>query len=104
MTRRRRRPTIVPLPAARARVWRTVRWWIPLPLATALGGVWVSRLTWSGRAVRVWYPIRRLVITPAPTADRCVMGSPVDDNVWCPRQAVDGEIWCRRHMPRNSRP
>lgn len=34
----RRRPTIVPLPAARARVWRTVRWWTPLPALTVLGG------------------------------------------------------------------
>jgi hypothetical protein len=47
----------------------------------------------------LWLPIRRLFLAPAATEDRCIMGSPVSDHVWCPRRALHGEMWCRRHMP-----
>ena len=45
----------------------------------------------------LWYPLRRLFVAPAATEDRCFMGAPVGDHVWCPRPAFGGELFCRRH-------
>ena len=45
----------------------------------------------------VGYRIRRLFIAPASAVDRCIMGGVVDPAVWCPREAVDGGLWCRKH-------
>lgn len=54
-------------------------------------------LTWRGKVSVLYYAVRRLFVSPAPTEDRCVMGSPIGPWVWCPRRA-DG-LWCRRHQP-----
>lgn len=57
----------------------------------------MSTLNWSGRRSVVYYALRRLVVAPAPDDDRCFMGAPIGDEVRCPRRAVKGRIWCRRH-------
>jgi hypothetical protein len=61
-------------------------------------------LTWNGRAAMLWLPVRRLLLAPAATEDRCIMGTPVSDRVWCPRRALHGELWCRRHVPNSREP
>lgn len=43
------------------------------------------------------YWLRQLFVAPAPMPERCVMGGPVHPWVHCPRQAVDGSLWCEKH-------
>jgi hypothetical protein len=62
-------------------------------------------LTWSGRAVMLWYPIRHRFVAPAPAAMRCIMGYPIGEHVRCPRAVIEDDgLWCRRHMPTERRP
>lgn len=56
-------------------------------------------VTWSARWDMIYYWLRRLVVAPAPGPERCIMGGTLGDVVWCPRRAVDGGLWCSRHMP-----
>lgn len=71
------------------------------PRATAMrvrgGGV----VTWRMFVVRnlptfTGYALRRLVVRPAPTDRRCIVGSVVHPGLWCPRRA-DTALVCRRH-------
>lgn len=55
-------------------------------------------LTWGGRVSIAWYPLRRLLITPAPQDRRCYMGAPCGEDLHCPREAIDESLWCRRHQ------
>lgn len=59
----------------------------------------MRHLTWTGRAEVAWYAIRRIFTPPAPAHLRCIMGYPIGDHIRCPRHAVGGELWCRRHSP-----
>lgn len=59
----------------------------------------LRHLNWSARLALVGYPLRGLLVRPAPTEERCVMGSPVSSLVWCPRRSVEDTIWCRAHTP-----
>jgi len=52
------------------------------------------RISWRGRAAWGWYWLRRMVVAPAATADRCCMGSVVHPRLWCPRRAVGDSLWC----------
>lgn len=56
-------------------------------------------VTWSARRDMLAYSLRRLLVKPAPSGMRCIMGGTLGEVVWCPRRAVEGELWCRRHMP-----
>jgi hypothetical protein len=57
----------------------------------------MRHLTWRGRIEVVLYALRRLLVAPAPPYERCFMGGPVDPAVHCPRHALAGQLWCRRH-------
>lgn len=52
-------------------------------------------VTWRGRAAWIYYALRRLIVRPA--VDRCCMGGTVHQAVWCPREAMPGELWCQHH-------
>lgn len=59
-----------------------------------------AHLTWRGRLSMAYYAARRLIVTPAPEADRCIMGYPVGEHVRCPRRAIGTSyLWCRHHDP-----
>lgn len=58
--------------------------------------VGLLHLTWRGRISMAYYAVRRLAVKPAPTMERCVMGSVIGEHVWCPRRAPD-DLWCRHH-------
>jgi hypothetical protein len=63
-----------------------------------MGGEW-RHLTRNGQACWIWYRLRRLIVQPAPSADRCFMGSPVGEHVHCARRGQPGSLWCRRCDP-----
>lgn len=56
----------------------------------------LRHLTPRGRLSMAYYALRRLFVKPPPTMERCVMGSPIGEHVWCPRRALDG-MWCPHH-------
>ena len=68
---------------ARLRAWLTL-WW---------------HLTPSAKTSALWIPLRCHIVPPAPAHYRCFMGAPVDPTVHCPRRAVEGEMFCARHLP-----
>lgn len=71
---------------------------VDLPTIESTPADWLRdarHLTWRGRVSMAYYALRRLFVAPAPSPDRCVMGSPIGEHAWCPRHA--NGLWCRHH-------
>ena len=55
-----------------------------------------KHFTARGKMTAAYYAIRRIFVSPAPTSQRCFMGSVVHPDVWCPRRC-GANLWCRHH-------